>query len=942
MPSGARLAYLGARDRPTRALDHEVVMSDYDLPDLPSDEELGIAGLSEEDFADDDYAEAPPSGTKPAEPVGPPPPPPGDTPPPKAAKEPMPEPKRPVPGWRGPLTLVALLVLVWLSMPARTMPPTRAANAPDHLFSSARAMTELIDIARAPHPPGSPEHTRVRGLLLERLRSLGLDPEVQTTTFLRESGDQATGATVRNIVARVPGTASTGAIVLTAHYDSRTFSPGAGDDGVGVVTILETLRALQTGPALDNDLIVLITDAEELGLLGARAFVERHPWMPDVRMVISIEMRGAGGPSIMFETNADNGWIIERLDAADPAPMANSLSMAIYERMPNDTDFTPFKQRGIQGLNFAAIGRAHVYHQASDTPENLDEGTLQHHGERVLAMVRDLGAQDLSSVDAPPRVFFTLPFIGLISYPQSWVLGLTGLLAVVLLAVGGVTVLRGGSWRGMLAGAGLGLLAMGLTAAAGQGLLVWARGRHPEFGSLHGSGFHVEGWYVVALAALALALSTLALSVVRRRVHRGALFFGALLPGTLLALAVGFIAPAAAHALQGPALFALLAVAVVSLAGPRRDTGWVSWAIGLLIALPVLGFMLPVLELVWVAMSFRLAAILGAMMVVLLLFLAPALDGLSAPNRWWLPTAATLGAVLFAALGARTAGSSPDRPAPSTLVYLQDQGGPGAPVRALWVSRPDAGLDWARETTASPLDREETLEGLRLGPGDWLVGDAPAVTLPTPRALIVSDSVSGGRRRLELSVRPGVASEGIGFTVAPPARLVRLGDAELGSASGGLSSVWSEGLPLNDSTWQVTVVQDAALGTLDLEILQHHQRPWELLGDERWARPAELAPNVMNRSDRAIIRSQLRLLLDGSAEATGDAGAEGSAVTAPPLPDPGAAATDTASTSGLTGALVNDTVASPAAATDSVVPAAALPDTTAPAVDTLSAPMYRR
>ena len=32
-------------------------MSDYDLPELPSDEELGIAGLSEEDFADDDFPE---------------------------------------------------------------------------------------------------------------------------------------------------------------------------------------------------------------------------------------------------------------------------------------------------------------------------------------------------------------------------------------------------------------------------------------------------------------------------------------------------------------------------------------------------------------------------------------------------------------------------------------------------------------------------------------------------------------------------------------------------------------------------------------------------------------------------------------------------------------------------------------------------------------------
>lgn len=860
-------------------------MSDYDLPDLPSDEELGIAGLSEEDF--DAAGEAP---SDPVDPPQPPPPPPADAPPPKAAKEPMPEPKRPVPGWRGPVTLVVLLILVWLSLPARTMPPTRAANAPDHLFSSARAMTELVDIARAPHPPGSPEHTRVRALLVERLRSLGLEPEVQTTTFLDEAGGEAVGATVRNVIARVPGAASTGAIVLTAHYDSRTFSPGAGDDGTGVVAILEALRALRTGPELQNDVIVLITDAEELGLYGARAFVERHPWMDDVRLVVSIEMRGGGGPSIMFETNTDNGWMIEQLDAADPAPLANSVSMAIYERMPNDTDFTPFKQRGVQGLNFAALGRAHVYHQAYDSPENLDEGTLQHHGDRVLATVRSLGNQDLAVVNAPSRAFFTLPFLGLISYPLAWSLALTGLLAVVFLAVGGVTVLRGGSWRGMLAGAGLGLLAMGATAAVGQGLLIWARGRHPEYMSLQGSAFHSEGWYMAALAAVALALTTLALSMVRRRVHRGALFFGALIPGTLLALVVGFLAPAAAHTLQGPALAGLLAVGMVSLAGPRRDTGWITWAVVLLLALPAFGFFLIVLELAWLAMSFSLAAVLAAAMVTILLFVAPALDGLSAPHRWWLPTTATVAALLFAALGARTATPSEDRPAPSTLVYLQDQGGPGAPVRALWVTRPDAGLDWARETTGSPLDREETLDGLRLGGGDWLVGDAPAVTLAPPRATVVSDFVVGGERHLGLSIRTGVASEGVGFRVVPPARLVRMGDADLGTDSGGLVSVWTEGLPFNDSTYSVTVAQDPGVATLDLEILQHHQRPWELLGDERWARPADLAPSVVNRSDRAVIRSRLRLLLDESAIPADSLGME-PVIEAVPLPDPGSPAT---------------------------------------------------
>lgn len=876
-------------------------MSDYELPDLPSDEELGIAGLSEEDFADDvdapDAAAPPPQRDPPKDPPKGPPPPPSDA---KKKAPTPPPPERPVPAWRGPLTLFVLILAVWISRPAGTMPSPQAANAPDEVFSSARALTELVDIARAPHPPGSPEHARVRSLLLERLRSLGLEPEVQTTTYLRSTEDEASGATVRNLMARIPGTASTGAIVLTAHYDSRTFAPGAGDDGTGVVTILETLRALQTAAPLRNDLIVLITDAEELGLLGARAWVDRHPWMDDVRLVISVEMRGGGGPSIMFETNDENGWIIERLDAADPHPLANSVSVDIYRRMPRDTDFTPFRLAGVQGLNFAAIGRAHVYHQAYDTPENLDEGTLQHHGARVLAMTRDLGDQDLSVVDGPSRAFITVPLVGLVTYPVAWALPITGVLGLLFLLAGGLTVARGGGWRGMLGGAGLGLLALAATAGVGQALFVWARGRHPEWGSLMGSAFHVEGWYVLALAATALLITVLALSTVRRRVHRGALFFGAMAPVVLVALVAGFTAPAAAPNLQGPAFAGLLAVCVVSLAGPKRDTGWVAWVLTLLLALPVFGVLVTLVELVWVAMSFSLAAAIGGAMVATLLLAAPALDGLATPNRWWAPATALGALALFTFLGARTATPSPDRPAPSTLIYVQDQGGPGAPVRGLWVSRPDAGLEWAREATGSPLDREETFEGLRLGSGTWLAGDAPAVTLPPPRARVTADTVIDGRRRLTLAVDPGTDAEGVGFRVEAPARLVQLGDADLGTGSDGLAAVWTEGRPVSDSLHVVTVVQDPGLTSFDLEILQHHQRPWTLVPGDRWDRPADLAPNVTNRSDRAVIRSRLRLLLDGAAaDSLAPPGSSGSGAVAPQAadttavapPDTGAVAT---------------------------------------------------
>lgn len=136
----------------------------------------------------------------------------------------------------------------------------------------------------------------MREYLLEQLRALAHEPVVQTTTAAARGGTGVTAATVRNVLVRIPGTEpGDRAVLVTAHYDSRGIALGAGDDGSGVATILETLRALDGGPGLSNDLIVLITEAEELGLLGARAFVDQHPWMNDVALVVSIEMRGGGG-----------------------------------------------------------------------------------------------------------------------------------------------------------------------------------------------------------------------------------------------------------------------------------------------------------------------------------------------------------------------------------------------------------------------------------------------------------------------------------------------------------------------------------------------------------------------------------------------------------------------------------------------------------------------
>jgi Zn-dependent M28 family amino/carboxypeptidase len=102
-------------------------------------------------------------------------------------------------------------------------------------------------------------------------------------------------AAVANLSATKPGTASTGTVLLIAHYDTVAGSPGAGDDGIGVGVLLETARALSTAGASRNDVMILLTDAEEHGLHGEAAFVRERAKELGTAVVLNHEAPGDSG-----------------------------------------------------------------------------------------------------------------------------------------------------------------------------------------------------------------------------------------------------------------------------------------------------------------------------------------------------------------------------------------------------------------------------------------------------------------------------------------------------------------------------------------------------------------------------------------------------------------------------------------------------------------------
>lgn len=777
---------------------------------------------------------------------------------PAKAKPAAPEDEGPRSRWRGPVTLALLLAVSFVSSSRTGIPRPVAANAADTAFSSARAMATLVDIAREAHPPGSPEHNRVREYLMDRLRSLGLEPEVQTTTSLIQTPVFARSATVRNIVARIPGTASTGAVLITAHYDSREIAIGAGDDGSGVVSIVEAVRALRADEPLRNDVIVLLTDAEELGLLGARAFVDGHPWMNEVAVAISLEMRGGGGPSIMFETKRENGWIARALKEFDTHPVANSLSLEIYERMPNDTDFTPFKEAGVQGLNFAAIDNAHVYHQRYDSPENVSESTLQHHGIHALGALKHLGNVDLSVVDGPDAVYFSLPVLGLFVYDQGWTLPISGVL-VLLFGVSLFVGRRGGGrLRGAAAGLGVAVLCGGLAFGAAYGLQWWLPRFHGELGSLHGSAYHSEGWYLLALAFLSLFIVTTVSTVARRWLTLAELSLGAILLPLLAAVWLSWATPLGAMNLQWPVMAALFAAILVALLRERAESV-VGWVASVALAVPVLAMLLFVTELVWLAMSMRLAGVLAVTFTVTFLLCLPALSGLRHPNSWWAPlTTLALSGIMIGA-GLVASRPSSDRPTPTTLVYAYEHG-TGTALWATSARDEEEGRAWAVQRAAGAFTDSLDLSGFGYRGGQTPVTAAPVVSATPPSVVVASDTIAEGERRVTLRVRSRIGAEMLRFEYDPQ-RNTRLLSVNGRALSEPDSLVWADhwGEPDGDVVLELTMPPTEPIG---LQIIEHLLRPAELLGAGPFERPEDMAPDIVWMSDRAMFRYSVAAFAD--------------------------------------------------------------------------------
>jgi hypothetical protein len=766
------------------------------------------------------------------------------------------------------LTAVAVLIVTAFMGIAPLLSPSSPAGEEMAGFPLTRAQADLAVVAAAPHPMGSTAQAEVETFLVDELAAMGLQPQVETetVTMAPDPPHAVWTGTVRTVVARVEGTGADAdqAVLLAAHHDSVPSSPGAGDNGAGVVSVLAAMRVLTSGPPPRHDVIAAFVDGEEHEMLGSLALVQSADWMRDVRVVVNTEGVGNAGRVIPALTSPENGWVMREYLAAADRPITYSAFTAPLNLTGQGADLGRYQEVVPAGLELVVVGGLPAYHAGTDTAAAMDEGTLAEYGTTVVALARRLAEADLASVQAPDLVTFTLLGGVTVAYPSTVSLPLAVIAAVaVVLAIGLARRRDRVSFRlAVLAWLGLGLAGVvGILAATALWLL--ARLVDPRLSDMLNGAVYDRTAYVLAAVTAGTAGVLVVLPSLRRRCSALEVVAGGLLGWTLFALLLAVLMPTASYAVTWSLLAATVGFGLLTV---REHTPGVTLVIATVAAVPAVLLIAPL-----VALYFMLAArfelmlpvatplpmlwvVLGLTLVVPLLLIACA-----RPDRRAAAMVAGV-AVTLAATGAVVSATS-DGPRPNALVHLVD----ADTGTARWAAVPAeldeftgqvAGFGWEpTELEASPFHQPGTTTTAAVVSATPAQEYRPAA----PQVTVVSDDTVSGTRRVVMELVAPMGAYALIADVRSDAGvrgvLVHGTDVPQAVADGPASVRVVDFTPDGGTPLTVSVPAGSALEivlashTLGLDDAPVAVRP----------RPASLTTGVHEVTDSVIVTRTLRL-----------------------------------------------------------------------------------
>lgn len=537
-------------------------------------------------------------------------------------------------------------------------------------FSLDNALYHLKNISKRPHYTGSNEHKEVQNYIINELKKLGLSSEIQSQTAINKKWKAST--TTENIITRIKGSENGKALLLLTHYDSNPHSSiGASDAGSGVVTILEGVRAfLAKKVKVKNDIIILFSDAEELGLLGAQAFVENHPWSKDIGLVLNFEARGSGGSSYMLmETNGKNKNLLSEFIKSNPNyPAANSLMYSVYKKLPNDTDLTVFRENGnINGFNFAFIDDHFDYHTEQDSYERLNKESLLHQADYFTSSLNHFSNIDLTLLDSNEDfVFVNFPLIKMLSYPFSWIFPMLIFACLLFVGVFIVGVNRKKiTYKGTLKGFIPFLLALIISSVTSfllWKLLVFINPQYNDM--LH--GFTYNGYqYIGAFSFLTLWILFKIYSYFKNEKAID-LLIAPIVVGLIINIFIFQNLQGAAFLII-PVYASILILSILVFMNVRKESKTILFAI---ITIPTIYIIIPMVQLFPVGLGLKMLFIASILITLVFGFLLPIF--IQTKKKSILQFLSGLTAITLFFIATVNNGFSIDKKKPNSLVFIQN------------------------------------------------------------------------------------------------------------------------------------------------------------------------------------------------------------------------------------------------------------------------------
>lgn len=289
-----------------------------------------------------------------------------------------------------------------------------AAAAAALLAVASPVLAQDLDLRAQVAAYVQPSNAARTDVVVAQLRAAGFEPTVETFA----GGNRQTGEMEgRNVVVTIGD--GPREILLTAHYDAvklrdATMSHGVVDNAASVVGVIEAAKILRS-KALNHRIRIILFDQEELGLIGARKWIEAHG-LADVAAVVNSDVAGYGdtmmygqnnGAQSAFVTRAVQAVCAERAmqcvgypeyppsdDRAFSAAGAPVVSLGFQDEVGAHQMWLAFNGGQTNGLAEGFVPQVfRLIHSAEDTMEQVDPATVALAGATYAAVVERLDAQ---------------------------------------------------------------------------------------------------------------------------------------------------------------------------------------------------------------------------------------------------------------------------------------------------------------------------------------------------------------------------------------------------------------------------------------------------------------------------------------------------------------------------------------------------------------------